>query len=120
MTSTEIRRANPRSARRNPGHDFAGLLEQFPPRPLQAAWAATRSSQAAVVDRILRVRSAADSCGAEAERKAGLIPTLRWLEQQPGDTWQQRWLASGAEAAGNIKFRRLAAGQLWGVGERKP
>jgi integrase len=121
VTSTEIRRANPRSARRKPGHDVAGLLEQFPPRPLQAAWAATRSSQAAVVNRILRVRSAtADSRSAEAERKAALVPTLRWLEQQPGDTWQQRWLASGAEAAGNINFRRLAAEQLWGVSERKP
>ncbi|XVU27919.1 tyrosine-type recombinase/integrase [Actinoplanes sp. CA-054009] len=25
---------------------------------------------------------------------------MDWLEQQPGDTWQQRWLSSGTEAAG--------------------
>lgn len=119
MTSTEVRRAYPRSSRRKHGPDLSVLLEQFPPRPLQTAWPATRSSEAAVVDRILRVRSTADSRGAEAERKDGLVTTLRWLQQQPGDTWQQRWLASGAEAAGNINFRQMASDQLWGSGERK-
>jgi hypothetical protein len=32
---------------------------------------------------------------------------LDWLEQQPGDSWQDRWLASGADAEGNIAWRRL-------------
>ena len=25
---------------------------------------------------------------------------LEWLEEQPGATWQERWVASGADAAG--------------------
>ena len=32
--------------------------------------------------------------------RRGLTALLDWLEQQPGRTWQDRWLASGAEAAG--------------------
>ena len=34
------------------------------------------------------------------ERRRGLSLLLDWLEDQPGASWQQRWLASGAEAAG--------------------
>ena len=30
----------------------------------------------------------------------GLAWLLDWLADQPGETWQQRWLASGADAAG--------------------
>lgn len=33
-------------------------------------------------------------------RRRGLPLLLDWLEEQPGDTWQRRWLASGADAAG--------------------
>ena len=35
-----------------------------------------------------------------ANRRRGLPVLLDWLEDQPGETWQQRWLASGADAAG--------------------
>ena len=27
----------------------------------------------------------------------GLASLLDWLEDQPGDSWQDRWLASGAD-----------------------
>ena len=30
----------------------------------------------------------------------GLKSLLDWLEDQPGDSWQDRWLASGADSAG--------------------
>ena len=33
-------------------------------------------------------------------RRRGLTKLLDWLQRQPGDTWQERWLASGADAAG--------------------
>ena len=36
-----------------------------------------------------------------AQRRRGLEDLLDWLEDQDGDSWQQRWLASGAEAAGS-------------------
>ena len=34
-------------------------------------------------------------------RRRGLPILLDWLEEQTGDTWQQRWLDSGADAAGD-------------------
>ena len=33
-------------------------------------------------------------------RRRGLPVLLDWLEEQPGHTWQERWLSSGADAAG--------------------
>ncbi len=37
---------------------------------------------------------------------AGLELLLDWLEDQPGDSWQDRWLASGADA-GNGAWRQV-------------
>ena len=36
----------------------------------------------------------------ESNQRLGLPLLLDWLEEQPGQTWQQRWLASGADTAG--------------------
>jgi hypothetical protein len=33
-------------------------------------------------------------------RRRGPNKLLDWLQRQPGGTWQERWLASGADAAG--------------------
>ena len=41
----------------------------------------------------------APNVGTERHRLRGVRLALDWLTDQPGDTWQQRWLASGAEAA---------------------
>ena len=38
--------------------------------------------------------------GRDKTRRRGLTKLLDWLQSQPGDTWQDRWLASGADAAG--------------------
>jgi hypothetical protein len=35
-----------------------------------------------------------------------LIRLLGWLAEHPGDTWQQRWLVSGADAMGNAGWWR--------------
>jgi integrase len=64
---------------------------RFPPRPAAAEWPATAGSR-----------------DQTAERLAGLLPgkagaleaLLDWLEGQDGSSWQQRWLASGADTAG--------------------
>ncbi|WP_169735391.1 tyrosine-type recombinase/integrase [Actinokineospora inagensis] len=39
--------------------------------------------------------------GSAAKRAMGVRQVLDWLETLPGDTWQQRWQASGAEQAGH-------------------
>jgi integrase len=38
--------------------------------------------------------------GSAGWRHGGQVVLLDWLEGQDGDSWQQRWLASGAEQAG--------------------
>ena len=41
------------------------------------------------------------NAGSERGRIRGVKLVLRWLADQPGATWQQRWQVSGAEAAGS-------------------
>ena len=38
--------------------------------------------------------------GTQRWRFRGAALAVTWLADQPGSTWQQRWLASGAETAG--------------------
>ena len=42
--------------------------------------------------------------------RRGLARFLDWLSQYPGDTWQQRWLASGVAGDGGLDWRPQAAG----------
>ena len=41
------------------------------------------------------------------KRRVGLRLLLQWLAQYPGETWQERWVSSGADRAGR-GWRRLA------------
>jgi integrase len=43
------------------------------------------------------------------KRVRGLSWLLDWLADQPGETWQQRWMASGADAAGG-NWRQVPIG----------
>jgi hypothetical protein len=42
----------------------------------------------------------------QLKRLRGLTRLLDWLQEQPGATWQQRWLSAGAETAG-AQWRRV-------------
>src|SRR5260370_1317323 len=44
---------------------------------------------------------------ARAGRRRGVTKLLRWLASFPGDTWQQRWLASGAEDHASASWVQL-------------
>jgi hypothetical protein len=46
-----------------------------------------------------------DTPAGEDNRMRGIRIVLDWLEAQPGDTWQQRWLASGAGRNGREEWR---------------
>ena len=52
----------------------------------------------------------------QSSRRIGLTKLVHWLEEQPGRTWQHRWVASGADAAGNLAWRELAAAWLRDTG----
>jgi hypothetical protein len=75
-----------------------------------------------VLGRLLAPPFPAGRHNLDQERRRGLIRVLDWLEQQPGDTWQDRWITSGADAAGNPAWRGLLAGWLaaTGRGPRDP
>src|SRR5258708_31361014 len=73
------------------------LVAAFPPRPVAASWPATGARRSAVVDRVLAAPSALDDPLSQRNRRLGLLAVLGWLRVQPGDSWQQRWRAGGAE-----------------------
>ena len=52
---------------------------------------------AIVIDRVARRPQLGQQARAVVARRAAML--LEWLAGFPGDTWEQRWLASGADAA---------------------
>jgi hypothetical protein len=90
---------------------YRAARTRFPPRPAAAGWPATRVSRDQVEDL---------PGGAPAGRhQAGRGLLLDWLQDQDGDSWQQRWLASGAEEAGpawwQLPARRAGSRDLPGM-----
>lgn len=75
----------------------AQLAAAFPPRPVASSWPATEARRSAVVDRVLAAPFALDNPNSQRNRRLGVLAVLGWLRGQPGDSWQQRWRASGAE-----------------------
>jgi integrase len=72
---------------------YRAARSRFPPRPAAAAWLATTHSRGQVLAQL------ADGAAGQQDA-AGIEALLRWLEDQEGGSWQERWLASGAEALG--------------------
>jgi hypothetical protein len=95
-------------AARSPDARAGTLRRQFPARPAIAAWPQTRLSRPQVAARLLAAPFAADGLAGEQNRRQGISLVADWLETQPGGTWQQRWLASGAGSDGRIDWRPLA------------
>ena len=83
----------------------AQLAASFPPRPVASSWLATEASRSAVLGRVLASPFALDNRYSQQTRRLGVLAVLNWLGTQPGDSWQQRWRASGAE--GKPDWRRL-------------
>ena len=87
--------------------ELSGLRRQFPPRANPASWEETRASRGGVLARVLAGPFTSDADQYQAEVRRGIRSVLDWLAAMPGQTWQQRWAASGAEQAGD--WRVLAA-----------
>ncbi|MFZ0877441.1 MAG: site-specific integrase [Pseudonocardiaceae bacterium] len=94
------------------------LLSRFPPRLLPESWPATAQFRQTITARLLDDTAAAAEPCPRADRRRDLVRVLDWLEHQPGETWQDRWLASGADAEGNRAWRRLPAEALARTGRR--
>jgi len=78
---------------------------RFPARPAAASWPQTRLSRQSVLERLGTAPFVADTPAAEDNRRRGVRIVVDWLETQPGETWQQRWLASGADGDGGVDWR---------------
>jgi hypothetical protein len=74
----------------------AQLIAAFPPRPVAASWPATEASRSVVVNPVLSAPFALDNPNSQRNRRLEVLAVLGWLRNQPGDSWQQRWRASGA------------------------
>jgi hypothetical protein len=85
----------------------AGLLARFPPRAAASSWPATLATRPEVLARLLAPPFPLDNPLSQQGRRLGLVSVVSWLEAQPGGSWQDRWLASGAEDAAD--WRILAA-----------
>ena len=70
---------------------YQAARTRFPPRPAAAEWPATAQTREQVAERLTGLLPGSAS---------GLEALLDWLAGQDGGSWQQRWLASGADAAG--------------------
>jgi hypothetical protein len=72
------------------------------PRPCEEGWWQARQSREDLVVRLLGLfTDPGAGLTRDKTRRRGLAKLLNWLQLQPGDTWQERWLASGADAAGS-------------------
>lgn len=72
----------------------------FPPRPLLASWPETGLDRVGVLRLVSPALRGVEGSKSRAVASRGLCRMLDFLESHPGDTWQQRWIASGADAAG--------------------
>ena len=75
--------------------------DRFPARPDLTSWPATALPRAEAERLLGRALAAAPGTpAARGSNAAGPGLLLDWLEEQPGTTWQERWLASGAGESG--------------------
>ena len=73
------------------------LRDRFPPRVGEEWWPATGHPLEETARRLTAPPFLPAVNSSRAGRRRGVPKLLRWLSSLPGDTWQQRWKASGAE-----------------------
>jgi len=73
------------------------LRARFPPRPPQASWPMTQLDAEQVVAALEATGYHTGNPEQRRVRRSGVKAVLTWLADQPGESWQQRWKASGAE-----------------------
>ena len=105
--------AAPAAVLPSPGR--AALPGHQPARPSTAAWPATSRDRDAIREQLTGPPFAPDTAKGRTGHKLGLQLLLDWLADQPGDTWQEHWMASGADAAGG-SWRQVTTAWLRGHG----
>ena len=89
------------------GPDVTELRRRYPPRSSSVTWPATEQPREVLLARLLTTpMTMPDEVSARQRRRPSLTRLLDWLAEQPGSNWQQRWMASGTDAAGNAEWWR--------------
>jgi hypothetical protein len=76
------------------------MRTRFPPRPVAVTWPTEPCDRQTTIRLATADPLVISNPVVQAKRVRGLRHLLDWLADQPGDTWQQRWTNSGAEALG--------------------
>lgn len=84
---------------------------QWPARPVAPAWPATCQDRDGAWDRLAGPPFCPPMVKGRDGHRLGLRLLLDWLADQPGETWQDRWLASGADTAGK-SWRQVSSAWL--------
>jgi hypothetical protein len=92
------------------------LLERFPPRPVPASWPRTRQDRGVIEARLAKAPFLAADSSIRSHRKLSLQAVLDWLELYPGQSWQQRWQATGADRDGRRDWRDQLTAELDAAG----
>lgn len=100
----------PVAAARPAGVAGAELRSRFPARPPADSWPATMATRTQVLARVLAAPFALPHPLSQQTRRLGVLSVVRWLEGQPGDSWQDRWRSSGAEDRPDWRDLLSAAG----------
>ena len=82
---------------RGPGRrkiDDRELLDRFPPRAVPAAWPVTLMGRDEVWGHLIAAPFPKTGSAPERARRRGMAIVLGWLADQPGGSWQDRWLAA--------------------------
>ena len=92
--------AAPGTSPQAPEQAFPSLPGCLPARSATADWPATRLGHGPAREQLTCPPFTREVASSQETRARGLARLLDWLAGQPGATWQERWLASGAEEAG--------------------
>ena len=101
------------------------LRRRYPPRPALDAWPRTRLARPGLGMLMAEAPFTVGAAAAEQNRRRGIGVVLDWLQDQPGSSWQERWLATGAGQDGRADWRafpvrwRLAAAAQPGAWDAK-
>jgi hypothetical protein len=93
-----------------------GVETRFARRAPAAGWPGTSLDREQALERLTGGPFGLDSVGGRKRRRQGVSALLDWLGALPGETWQDRWLASGADAGG-AAWRRIPAQWLHMTGQ---
>ena len=92
------------------------LRARFPARLAEAWWPHTAQGHEEMLRRLTSPPFDCERKATRAARRRGVTKLLRWLTSFPGDTWQQRWLAAGAEEHPGASWVQLPLDWLRGHG----